>query len=227
MAQPVIHWPRRHLKLPTPKRGSGLPEMGNSIEPIGNLHMSEETATPTPADLPDAPSAPEQITLPDDHPLVKAYASIKEQNRGLKQRVGDLEPAAQKLQEIEDANKSELEKLSERLAESDAKLAEYEDERQRAAIVAAVAKQTGVDAEILALTKPASEEEAVANAEKLAAATPKGARTPDSSIAGNRGSEISVGSTQLTAIDLKTMTPREIRQARKEGRLDDLLGVNK
>jgi hypothetical protein len=78
--------------------------------------MSEPTPAPTPA--PPAgetpPAAP--LQLPDDHPLVKTLA---EQKKAIK----DLKAKAQRLDEIEEATKSESEKAADRIAKAEAEAA--------------------------------------------------------------------------------------------------------
>ena len=58
----------------------------------------------------------ENVTLPDDHPLVKTLAEQKKAIRDLKAR-------AAKLDEIEEAQKSESEKAAERIAKAEAEVA--------------------------------------------------------------------------------------------------------
>ena len=87
---------------------------------------------------------------------------------------------------------------------------------------AKVAAATGVDADLLS---GSSEEELRASAERLlawrAAQVPKGAPATD---AGVRGEEIRAAK-QLTRDDLKKMSPSEIIKARKDGQLNNIMGI--
>lgn len=60
------------------------------------------------------PKKPEQ--LPDDHPLVKTLAAQKDEIKALKAK-------ASRLDEIEEAKKSEAEKVAERIANAEAEVA--------------------------------------------------------------------------------------------------------
>lgn len=64
----------------------------------------------------DAPPADAPVQLPDDHPLVKTLA---EQKKAIK----DLKTKAQRLDEIEEAQKSETEKAADRIAKAEAEVA--------------------------------------------------------------------------------------------------------
>lgn len=75
--------------------------------------MSEQIAE-TPA--PPASETPTPDQLPADHPLVKTLAEQKKAIKELKARTARLD-------EIEDAQKSESEKVAERLAKADAEVA--------------------------------------------------------------------------------------------------------
>ena len=87
---------------------------------------------------------------------------------------------------------------------------------------ATVAASTGVDADLLS---GSSEEELRASAERLiawrGAQVPKGAPSSD---AGIRGEQIRAAK-QLTREDLKKMSPAEILKARKDGQLNDIMGI--
>lgn len=59
------------------------------------------------------------MNLPDDHPLVKTLAAQKEQIRALKERT-------QRLDQIEESQKTEAEKAAERLSEAERRASEAE-----------------------------------------------------------------------------------------------------
>lgn len=84
--------------------------------------MSEQDTQPEPADT-DAPEAPDQQQQPEqgDEPFdrERALEKIRKANSeaaALRRRLKELEPLAAKAKELEDANKTELEKLTERAA---------------------------------------------------------------------------------------------------------------
>jgi hypothetical protein len=83
---------------------------------------TEPTPTPdTPAPAPE-PTHPDR--LPDDHPAAKALAKANK----------EAETLRLKLQEIEDRDKSELQKLQEAVAERDAKLTDLPKQARTQAI---------------------------------------------------------------------------------------------
>lgn len=120
--------------------------------------------------------------------------------------------------EAQEQGKSELQKAQEAAAKAEARAAAMEAEAMRAKVAAA----TGVDADLLS---GSSEEELRASAERLlawrAAQVPKGAPATD---AGVRGDEIRAAK-QLTRDDLKKMSPSEIIKARKDGQLNNIMGI--
>lgn len=87
-------------------------------EPQTNDEPQEPQPEPEPAPEPE-PSEPQQ--LPDDHPLVKALASIKEERNELRDTVA----------EFEDAQKSEQERLTDRNEQLTQKLTSVEKEAAR------------------------------------------------------------------------------------------------
>src|SRR5690348_17084897 len=77
--------------------------------------MSEQTAETTETEAKATTTEQQQteaVTLPDDHPLVKTLAEQKKAIRDLKAR-------AAKLDEIEEAQKSEAEKAADRIAKAE------------------------------------------------------------------------------------------------------------
>ena len=81
--------------------------------------MSDTTTTEgaeTATEASTTPDAPAFEQYPADHPLVKALAAQKAQMK-------DLKAKANRLDEIEEAQKSEAEKVADRLAKADAEVA--------------------------------------------------------------------------------------------------------
>lgn len=142
----------------------------------------------------------------------------KELSRKNESRMKENAEKARLYDEAQEQGKSELQKAQEAAAKAEARAAAMEAEAMRAKVAAA----TGVDADLLS---GSSEEELRASAERLlawrAAQVPKGAPATD---AGVRGEEIRAAK-QLTRDDLKKMSPSEIIKARKDGRLNNIMGI--
>lgn len=119
----------------------------------------------------------------------------------------------------ENAEKARLyDEAQEAAAKAEARAAALEAKVLRTQVAAA----KGVDADLLSGT---SQEELEASADRLiawrSAQTPKGAPSSD---AGVRGDEIRAVK-QLTREDLKKMSPAEILKARKDGQLNNIMGI--
>ena len=142
----------------------------------------------------------------------------KELSRKNESRMKENAEKARLYDEAQEQGKSELQKAQEAAAKAEARAAAMEAEALRARVAAA----TGVDADLLS---GSSEDELRASAERLlawrAAQVPKGAPATD---AGVRGEEIRAAK-QLTRDDLKKMSPSEIIKARKDGQLNDIMGI--
>ena len=142
----------------------------------------------------------------------------KELSRKNESRMKENAEKARLYDEAQEQGKSELQKAQEAAAKAEARAAAMEAEAMRAKVAAA----TGVDADLLS---GSSEEELRASAERLlawrAAQVPKGAPATD---AGVRGDEIRAAK-QLTRDDLKKMSPSEIIKARKDGQLNNIMGI--
>lgn len=125
--------------------------------------MSESTAeaTETEATETTATEQPnEAVTLPDDHPLVKTLAEQKKAIRDLKAR-------AAKLDEIEEAQKSEAEKAADRLAQAEKRATEAEAKALRREVALA----SGLSPDDAELLDNLTDEAAMRRlAERLAAA---------------------------------------------------------
>jgi hypothetical protein len=74
----------------------------------------QPTPAPTPTDPKGAEDTPAQ--LPDDHPLVKTLAAQKDEIKSLKEK-------AARLDQIEQANKTDAEKAADRIAKAEAEAA--------------------------------------------------------------------------------------------------------
>ena len=99
------------------------------------------------------------------------YEKVLAQSRKWEQRSKDNAAAAKRLAELEDASKTDAEKLADatkRAEEAEAKVADYERRAERAGIVAEVAAERGVDAELLGRMSGDTREEVEANADFIA-----------------------------------------------------------
>lgn len=129
---------------------------------------------------------------------------------------------AEKWREYEQSQKSEHEKLAEKLASAEtvasqatAKLLKFE-----------IASEKGVPADALDLLTGSSREELEASAEKLLSLIANQSKPRVSIPDANQGTPAPKNLGQLTRADLETMSPAEIDAARREGRLDEILGKN-
>lgn len=184
-------------------------------------------AAPTPAPAPEPtkptePATPEPATGPD---LAAEVAKWKELSRKNEQRAKENSEKAKKFDEIEEANKTELERLQSRLAEAEKAAAEEKVERLRATKAAT----SGVSIDLI----PAGTEEQMDAAIAAAiafkdAAVAEATRQKPSPAAPAEIVTAANGSTKVAQItsrdELKSMSPAEIIAAQKEGRLDQLMG---
>lgn len=132
--------------------------------------------------------------------------------------------AASKLVEIENASKTDAQKLTDRASAAEAKVTAFEARDQVAAWATEVSKETGVPAAALA-GSTLEALQAHAAVLKPLIATPQASRGPIVPTEGS-GADASTGASQLSAEDLKTMTPAQVNEARRSGRLNRVLGIN-
>lgn len=149
-----------------------------------------ETPAVTPTPAASTPATGEPVRLPDDHPLVKALAAKK----------SELEEARTKLAEIDDAQKTDAQKLADKIAKLETENAKLASDALRNEVAAA----KGVPARLIS---GSTKEELEAAADELLAF--KG--TPSSPLGGNQkpaGPVSQVGEHEET---------REDRRKRLEG----------
>lgn len=179
-----------------------------------NTNAAEETAEEVQADkATDAKdTTPKAEATPTDW---EAEArKWKELSRKNEARAKENYAKAQKLDEIEEAAKSELEKAQDRAAKLEAELTES---WRRAA-----AATYGVPEDLITGTTREDIEAAAKKLQEWRGATPATGSGVDA--AGTRGEPIDTD--QLTREDMASMTPEQIDKARKAGRFDRLLGTN-
>ena len=130
------------------------------------------------------------------------YEKAVAQSRKWEQRAKENKDAAARLADLEDASKTDAEKLEDavrRAEDAEARLAEYERRAERDATVAEVAAAKGVDAELLSRMAGGTREEIEADADFIAAraaAAPIYPSVPD----GGGGKGAAVTREQIDAI---------------------------
>ncbi len=129
---------------------------------------------------------------------------------------------AQKWREYEASQKSEHEKLAEQLAAEQSKAAEATARLMRYE----VATQKGIPADALDLLPGSSREELEAAADKLLSLIADQSKPKTPKPDENQGKPATGAVGQLTKEDLRTMTPKQIMEAKEAGRLNDVLGIH-
>jgi hypothetical protein len=133
----------------------------------------------------------------------------------------DADDAA-KWREYELNSKSEQEKLADELARTKAEASEANAKLTRLEVAAL----KGIPAEALDLLSGSTREDLEAQADKLLSLIAEQSKPKSPLPDENQGKPTSVSLGQLTENDLKGMTPAEIMEAKKAGRLDQVLGKN-
>lgn len=132
---------------------------------------------------------------PADHPLVKTLAAQKELIKQLRaertpSNISELREKAKKLDDLEEANKTEQEKLLARAEAAEKKLADREAKDAAAATAAEVAKEKGVPVSAL---RGSTREELEAHADELLSILPQKPPAPSADGQGNNGDQIGDG----------------------------------
>lgn len=183
--------------------------------------MSETPTNPAPeAPKPEAPKPTQPAT---DAPA-QAPIDWQAESRKWEARAKENKTAADELAALKAAQMTEAEKAAARTADLEARVKGYETKEQVNAWKAEVSKETGVPAEALA---GSTRDEIAAHAavlKSLITSEPQALRGPVVPTEGTGEPPRRV--TQLSENDLKSMTPEQINQARREGRLNTLLGVS-
>lgn len=137
------------------------------------------------------------VQLPADHPLVKAYEATKAKNAELREK-------ATRLDEIEEAQKSDLEKANARADAAEKWKADREAKDAAVLLITEVAEAKGVPASAL---RGATKEELEAHADEILALLPEKPKAATDASGGNRGDDIEGG--ELSAEEIvKTATGR-------------------
>lgn len=200
----------------------------------GNPPADPPNPDPPAGDKPDSGGKPGGDTPPDDKgfpestPLAQMTAEQREaywkhQARKHEQRAreradyDDLKAKAAKLDEIEAANKSELEKEREARQRAEEQAKTLAREKLRSDVAAA----KGVPAGLLS---GSTKEELEASADQLLEFRGEQQKPPPDFGGGQRGEDVGSGVKQWTKSDLEGKTPAQIEEARKAGNLDRLMG---
>lgn len=192
--------------------------------------MSVPTTEPT-ATTTAATTEPTTTETPQDGAKVETFdadyvSKLRKEAAQYRTEAKANADAAKRLAEIEEASKTEAQKLADRLAAAEAKVAESELKALRAE----VAQAKGVPA---ALLSGSTADELNAAADALIAfrgEAPKLPVAPSAAGQGKVGEPIGAGAPQLTADDLTRMTAAKdydgITKAQSEGRFNALLGIS-
>lgn len=166
-------------------------------------------------DAPVADGAAEKAQETDWEAEARKWKELSRKNES---RMKENAEKAKLYDKAQEQGKSELQKAQEAAAKAEARVTALESKVLRSQVAAT----KGVDADLLSGT---SQEELEASADRLlawrSAQNPKGAPAAD---AGVRGDEIRAVK-QLTREDLKKMSSAEILKARKDGQLNDIMGI--
>ena len=167
--------------------------------------------------------AAETSEAPDLTSEVDKWKALSRKNE---QRAKENEAAAKKLAEIEDANKTETERLIARAEAAEKALAAREAAEATAQLVKDVANEKGFADRGISVDalRGGTREELEAHADQLLALIPVKPKAPSADGQGNTGKPIE-SAPQITSREhLKSMSPADIDAARQDGRLDSLLG---
>lgn len=179
--------------------------------------MSDEITNPEPVEA--------QITdsVTTEEPQGTSETDWKREARKWEQRAKEAQAfkdAADKWREYEQNQKSDQEKLAERLATAEALASEASTKLTRYE----VASQKGIPAEALDLLHGSTREELEVAADKLLSLIADQSKPKSPIPDANQGKPAPANVGQIDAATLNTMSPTEIMRAKAEGRLDSLLG---
>lgn len=180
--------------------------------------MSETTTPETPAVEQPTPEAPAAEVTPTPDKAEKDWQAEAEKWKSFARKHEDIAKAnaekAKRFDEFEESQKSEQQKLADKLAAAEARAAELEAAKLRAEVAA----EKGVPANLLT---GSTEDELRAAADALLAF--RGEKPKPDFGGGDRGVDVSAKAGQLTRDDMKRMSPDEIAEAHVAGRFADLL----
>jgi hypothetical protein len=177
-----------------------------TTEPIVVTNTTNAPVPTPPAAQPAAPADPAPAQETDWKAMARKWEANAKENS----------EAAKKLAAIEEANKTEAEKLADRATKAEARAAEAERK--------AFAATKGIPASLIHGTTEAEWEAAATEALTWRGEAPKPPAAPSANGQGKVGDPIGAVGSQLTAADLELMSPTQVNEARRAGRLKTLLG---
>lgn len=188
--------------------------------------MSDAPATDTTAEAAPQTAAastdtPAPTPTPDGDSLgdggKKALAAERSARRAAEKAAAE---ALARVKEFEDQGKTELERLTEQIAQADARAKQAEAEALRLRVAA----DTGLPSDLQEFLTGDSEEQLRERAAKLMAATNAANEPRRPAPDPSQGAKTTSGAgDQLTRADLARMTPQQIREAQDAGRFADLM----
>lgn len=198
-------------------------------EPDRERFMSDTTATQTDSTATDATTstdATQTETQAADKAAEKDWQAEAEKWKAFARKHEDTAKAnadkAKRFDEFEESQKSELQKAADAAAKAKA---DADQTRAELARMKAAVKHGLSEDDLDLLGTHGTPEEIEARAERLATrlkAAESNKPKPDFG-AGDRGTDVTNKSSQLTEADMKRMSPAEIDQAHADGRFADLL----
>lgn len=189
--------------------------------------VTENTVDETPVDTETVDTGEDTMELPDDHPLVKTLAK---QRAELKELRKTYTQASKELDEVRKSQLSETERLIEQTKDDTRRAVrmEFAEKLVEAELKSSLKGRTLEGDAILTFDKTAFiddsgdiDSEAIATWVEAHSTNPE-APKPDLG-QGARGNKNSLAQVR-SRDELNNMSPAEILQARKDGRLDSLMG---
>lgn len=181
-----------------------------------------ETNPETPVDNVDETVTDEVTTDAAEQKEVNWQAEaekLKAESRKHEARAKENFEYAKKWKELEDSQKSESEKLNEKLAALEAENAKMKTE----ALINAVASEKNIPSKALKLLTGSTREELEASADEILSIISESAQ-PTKPLPNPEQGKPAGTSGQISKDELKNMSAAEIMAAKKDGRLDDVLG---
>jgi hypothetical protein len=184
--------------------------------------MTESTDNGVPNETQTEETQVAETAPTSDRDLQAEIDKWKALSRKNEERAKANETAAKRLSELEEGQKSEIEKALARAEEAERRAQEIELEALRAS----VALNKGLTSSQAKRLVGSTLEELEADADELLAdlKANKPAKAPSSDGQGVQGEKVGTGAQIVSRDQLKNMTREEINRAREEGRLDSLLG---
>jgi len=185
--------------------------------------MSTQPTTPAPTDIPVLPVVPPTPAPPAEPAAPAQETDWKAESRKWEAQSKANKTAADELTALKAAQMTEAEKSAAETADLKARVKGFEAEKQVAAWKAEVSTETGVPVAALAGSTLA---ELTAHAAVLKSLinplAPRGPLVPTE----GSGPDAPPGVSQISDAVLATMTPTQINEARRAGRLNKILGIN-